>query len=102
MADNPLLKALKRSPSRMTSLDDEEDDGNSLLGEIGRRSLSGLQKAGNLLDLPGSAVRDLLAGQNPVDQLLTPFSDTNRTSGRDLLRQYGLVGHRDTTANWWA
>lgn len=101
MADNPLLKALKRSPARLASLDDDEEEGNSILGEIGRRSLSGLQKAGALLDVPGSMARDVLGGSNPFDQLLDPFGDSNRTSGRDLLRGAGLIGHQDTTGNWW-
>jgi hypothetical protein len=101
MAENPLLLALKRSPARLTNLDDEEDEGNSLLGEIGRRSLSGLQKTANALDIVGSMSRDVLVGANPFDQLLDPLGDSNRTSGRDLLRTYGMIGQRDTTANWW-
>ena len=55
---------------------------------------------GNLLDTPGSMVRDTLAGQNPFDQLANPFSSANRFSGRDLLRHYGLAGHEDTWGNF--
>jgi hypothetical protein len=47
-------------------------------------------------------IRDAAAFQNPVDQLLSPFSDRNRTSGRDLLRKYGAAGKRDTWGNWGA
>lgn len=51
--------------------------------------------AGNLLDLPGSSVRDLLTGNNPFDQWATPFSDKNRASGRDVLRP--LLGENEET-----
>jgi hypothetical protein len=50
---------------------------------------------GNLLDLPGSSVRDLLSGQNPFDQWATPFSDENRASGRDVLAP--LLGRNEET-----
>jgi len=72
---------------------------------LGSSALSALQYIGGSLDKPGSAVRGLLAGR--PDQLLNliPFSDfmgltetRNRTSGRDLLRQYGAIGGKD---NWY-
>lgn len=74
----------------------------SLLGQIGRKSLGGVAAVGNALDLPGSMVRDVLAWENPFDQLLSPFSDENRTDGRELLRNYGLAGKKDTWGNWAA
>jgi len=61
--------------------------------------LRGLGAAGSLLDLPGSMVRDTLALKNPFDQVMTPFSEENRTTGRDLLRQYGMVGEEDNWGN---
>jgi hypothetical protein len=73
----------------------------SMIGSVGEKAIGGLSAVGNLLDLPGSMVRDLVGGANPVDQILSPFSDKNRTSGRDLLRKGGLVGKDDTYANWW-
>jgi hypothetical protein len=73
-----------------------------LLRKLGQASLSGVSAVGNVLDLPGSMIRDAAAFQNPVDQLLSPFSDRNRTSGRDLLRKYGAAGKRDTWGNWGA
>lgn len=48
---------------------------------------------GNLLDLPGSAIRDTLTGNNPFDQLLDPFGSENRTSGRSMLAAMGLGDH---------
>ena len=73
----------------------------SLLKSVGSGVVSGLSAIGNTLDLPGSSVRDLLAGKNPADQWLTPFSSENRTSGRDLLRQHGLIGRKDTYGNFF-
>lgn len=55
---------------------------------------------GNAIDLPGSSVRDALAGRNPLDQWATPLTDKNRTSGRDLLRVRGLAGSKDTWGNF--
>lgn len=51
----------------------------------------------NVLDTPGAATRNMLAGRNP---LINPLSGENRVSGRDLLRQYGLAGNQDTWGNW--
>lgn len=70
--------------------------GRGVLGSI----LDGVQAVGNVLDVPGSMLRDALAGQNPLDQLANPFSDTGRTSGRDLLRKYGMAGQQDTWGNF--
>lgn len=65
---------------------------NSLLNAAGA--------VGNVLDLPSSSVRDALAGRNPFDQWATPLTDSNRTSGRDLLRAYNLAGKKDTWGNF--
>ena len=62
--------------------------------------LNGLSAAGNVLDLPGSSVRDALAFKNPFDQYLTPLHDANRTTGRDLLRSYGMAGQHDSWGNF--
>jgi hypothetical protein len=64
----------------------------SLLGRIGESSLSGISAVGNILDVPGSMVRDVAVGKNPLDQLLSPFSSKNRTTGREALKQYGVLG----------
>lgn len=62
--------------------------------------LNGLSAIGNVIDLPGSSVRDALVGKNPFDQYLTPLHDTNRTTGRDVARHYGLAGKEDTWGNF--
>lgn len=53
----------------------------------------------NVIDLPGSMVRDVAAVRNPFDQVFDPLGSTNRTSGRDLLREYGAIGDEDTYSN---
>lgn len=63
--------------------------------------------AGQTLDKGGRALRGLLAG-NPSELLnLIPLSDTvgltdpeKSVSGRDLLRQYGMIGDEDTEGNF--
>lgn len=71
-----------------------------LMSKIGSGALSGISAVANTLDLPGSSVRDFLAGKNPLDQWASPFSADNRVTGRDLLRQYDMVGKKDTWGNW--
>ena len=74
----------------LTFPDSEEEDELSFLPRVG---LSGLSMVGNLLDLPGSMIRDvaspLLTGEfrNPFDQLLHPLSQEDRVGGRELLHR---------------
>lgn len=70
----------------------------TLLGSLLQKTTGALETIGNTLDLPGSMVRDVLGGQNPFDQILSPFTSENRTSGRDLLEQYGMAPQNDPTA----
>lgn len=64
--------------------------------------LSGLAYAGNLLGTPGAMVKNALGGKNPLTPLLHPLSGEGRLEGRDLLRQHGLVGNKNTWGNWAA
>lgn len=64
-------------------------DEESLLKSIGHKALSGLQLAGDVLDTPGSMVRAGLVGKNPLTGVLNP---DERTSGRDVLEHYGVLG----------
>lgn len=69
----------------------------SLLEKIGGVALGGLATVGNILDLPGSMVRDIIGGENPFDQLLSPTRSENRLSGRDVLeKRFGLRKNRET------
>lgn len=70
----------------------------TMLGSLLQKTTGALESIGNTLDLPGSMVRDVLTGNNPFDQILSPFSSTNRVSGRDLLEQYGLAPQNDPNA----
>ena len=70
----------------------------SMLGQLGEGALGTLQYVAETLDKPGAAVRGLLAGRPGQLANLIPFSDTlgitnarDRTSGRDLLEQYGVI-----------
>ena len=98
-----IFSLLPRRKKRQTAEPLSEQDESSVLGDLGRSAMSGVSAVSNLLDLPGSSARDLLAGKNPLDQWL-PWrwtSDEGRTSGRDLLRQYGLAGKKDSWGNWF-
>lgn len=95
LLNDPLSRPRRRSRPRMTPEREQ-----SLLAQTGSGVVSGLGAVGNLLDLPGSMVRDAVAFENPFDQLLSPLSDTNRTTGRDLNRQFGLAGKKDNWLNF--
>ena len=91
--------------TRKQRLSEEEEQ--QVTESLGQRALGTVGAVGNALDLPGSVVRDLatwlpggITPQNPVDQFLTPFNDTNRVSGRELNRSYGLAKDEDTWANF--
>jgi hypothetical protein len=72
----------------------EEKDG--LLRGLANMGASGLSAFGYLLDTPGAFVRGLLAG----DPLSVFGTSDDRVTGRELLRQYGLVGEEDTWGNF--
>jgi hypothetical protein len=71
------------------------------LSAVGGASLGAVASVGNFLDLPGSSIRDILAGQNPFDQWMSPLTDKNRTSGRQLLEKYGMRANRETGMSGW-
>lgn len=71
------------------------------LSAVGGASLGAVASVGNFLDLPGSSIRDILAGQNPLDQWMSPLTDKNRTSGRQLLEKYGMRANRETGMSGW-
>lgn len=106
----PLMEPLRFGARRsgVAGLALSPDDEESLVRSAARAGLSGLGKVGNLLDTPGSIVRDLLtwlpggpAPVNPLDQLLSPLSGENRTSGRQLLEGYGMRANRETGMGGW-
>ena len=80
-------------------LDPNEPVNEGIVGQASNAALGGLSAVGNLLSLPGSMVLDALSFRNPLDQLLSPFSPDNRTTGKDILRNFGVVGKGDSLAS---
>lgn len=73
------------------------------LKSLGGMGLGAVATVGNFLDLPGSSIRDILTGNNPFDQWMSPFSAENRVSGRDMLTQWGLTAkNKETGISGWA
>lgn len=100
----------RRSPTMGTSLTQQPDSNpeqdliqsmKTLSKQVGGFGLSAVGALGNALDLPGSMVRDVVAGKNPLDQILTPFSDENRITGRQLLEKMGARRNRETGLGGW-
>lgn len=74
------------------------------LQAVGGVGLGAVASVGNFLDLPGSTIRDLLAGEGlsgSFDQWMSPLSSDNRVSGRDLLERYGMRKNRETGMSGW-
>lgn len=45
---------------------------------------------GNVADIPGGAIRNLISGNNPLTPLLDPFGQSGRASGQEVLDAWGL------------
>lgn len=89
-----LLPLGQRKP-QLTDLMPEEER-QSMLQSLAAAGSSGLATAGWLLDTPGALVRGVLAGKP-----LSAFgSSDERVTGRELLRQYGMIGDKDTWGNF--
>ena len=91
----------QQEPQYDFELETPEEQKNILSG-YQQAAIGGLQKVGNLLGTPGDVVRNLIAGKgaSSFSPLAAPTSSENRTSGRDLLRQYGVAGPEDTWTNF--
>lgn len=85
-------------PSLSSLLPEEEKS--SMLRQLANVGASGISAAGWLLDTPGAIVRGALSGgpSKAISALWEGSED--RVTGRDLARQYGLVGEEDTWANF--
>jgi hypothetical protein len=93
---NPLLQAAHRKPHETPKQPSDDEQLKS------KKPPSTLEALANVLSLPGSSVLDTVTGHNPLDQWLDPIgrnADTNRTTGRQALRQFGLAGDKDTWGN---
>lgn len=88
------LIPIKRRPQISDLLPEEEKRG--MLRSLADAGTSGLSAVGYLLDTPGALVRGVLAGKP-----LSVFgSSEDRVTGRELLRQYGMTGDKDTWSNF--
>lgn len=98
----PLLPGMMRAlPRRPPAYQQPQPDESDLLELIGGGAASGLGMLGNFLDVPGSMARDVFAGANPFDQLLSPLTAANRTTGRQLLEGWGMRRNRETGIGGW-
>jgi hypothetical protein len=77
-----------------------EEEKRSLLHSLATAGGSGLAGLGWILDTPGAIVRGGLSG-GPMKALSALWDTTDeRVDGRELLRQYGMVGEDDTWGNF--
>jgi hypothetical protein len=83
-----------RKPTLSDLMPEEEKTG--WLNTLAQAASSGLAAAGWLFDTPGALIRGTLAG----DPLSVFGSSEDRVTGRELLRQYGMVGDEDTWGNF--
>ena len=99
-----ITQLLANTPQTSSPSPTQDGDLMSALRDIGGVGLGAVASAGNFLDLPGSSVRDLLAGEGlakSFDQWATPLSGENRVSGRDLLSRYGMRANKETGIGGW-
>lgn len=93
-----VLPVRRRRPQIADLLPEEEKQG--MLGKLAAMGSSGLAGLGWILDTPGAMVRGLLS-EGP-GKALSALWDTSeeRVTGRELLRQYGMIGQEDTWGNF--
>ena len=88
----------RRKPQLSDLMPEEEKRG--MLQTLASAGSSGLAGLGWLLDTPGAMVRGGLSG-GPIKALSALWDTTDeRVDGRELLRQYGMVGEDDTWGNF--
>jgi len=81
-----------------------EEEQNSLMRDLFGYGGSVLGGIGSVLDTYSGAgsLRDVLAGENPFDQLIDPLNESKRVTGRELARHHGFVGSDDNWGNFGA
>ena len=83
-----LPKPPKPAKAPRQSLESQVDE-RAITREASNMALDAIGGLGNLLDLPGSMVRDAVMLRNPFDQLLTPTKSVNRTTGEEMAEAIG-------------
>ena len=92
------LIPIRRKPTISDLMPEEEKRG--MLRSLAEMGSSGLSGLGWILDTPGAIVRGgLSGGLGKAASALWETSD-ERVTGRELLRQYGMIGDQDTWANF--
>jgi hypothetical protein len=92
------LIPIRRKPTISDLMPEEEKRG--MLRSLAEMGSSGLSGLGWILDTPGAVVRGgLSGGLGKAASALWETSD-DRVTGRELLRQYGMVGDKDTWLNF--
>ena len=86
--------SLARQRQQPPLMDPQEEQG--IVSSLAEKTLGGVSMVGNLLGLPASMFADVLMGENPLDQLLSPFSDIQpggqqRNYLSDVLENYGVL-----------
>lgn len=94
--------------NRKATLEDlmPEQEKTGMLRRLAGMGSSGLSALGWLLDTPGAFVRGTISGLAKGDPLKGArdifASSDDRTTGRELLRQFGMAGKDDTWNNFFA
>ena len=100
-----MLEALRSgNPAYRESLSDllPEEERQGMLSRLANATTSGISGLGWILNTPGSVIRGgLSGGLGKAVSALWESSD-DRVDGRELLRQYDMVGDEDTWGNWLA
>lgn len=92
------LIPVKRRPQISDLMPEEEKT--SLLRSLANMGASGVTGLGWILDTPGAMARGLLSG-GPTKAFSALWENSDdRVTGRELLRQYGMVGDEDNWGNF--
>ena len=96
--DDPYAPPGSRRPQISDLMPEEEQ--RTMMRRLSEMGTSGLSGLGWILDTPGAVVRGALSGG--LGKGLSALWDTSdeRITGRELLRQYGMVGDEDNWANF--
>ncbi|MFO0899372.1 MAG: hypothetical protein U0836_18255 [Pirellulales bacterium] len=79
----------RRRRQQVVASPEEEE---SWIRSLASAPLSGLATIGTVFDTPGAFVRDIAAGNNPLEGVFNP---SKRASGRDVLEAWGMAGPND-------
>lgn len=87
-----------QSPDPYLSPQEEQ----SALAELGQMGAHAIGTVGALLDVPGAMIRNKLVGKDALAPLVSPLTTAGRATGRDVLKQYGIMGDTPTDLPWYS